>query len=305
MNIDIKKIAQLSAHSGSVYALENGNSDHTIFSGAGDNFIAEWNLKTLTPEKFAIKLENSVYSICHIREKSLLIAGLSNGGIHVIDLKERKEIKHFTNHKEAVFDIQYASTNDCFYVLSTDGSLSIWKVKGFELLRTLHLSDEKLRSIAFNKDEDLAAIACGDGSIRVLEMENHNEIHALVGHEKNVNVVAFHPNGKFLISGGRDAHLNFWHVEDDFKLVRSIPAHNFAIYSIVFSNDGKVCATGSRDKTIKIWDAESFDLLDRIDKKSYDGHINSVNKILWHDYNNYLISTGDDRAIMVWDIQMS
>jgi hypothetical protein len=27
-----------------------------------------------------------------------------------------------------------------------------------------------------------------------------------------------------------------------------------------------------------------------------------VNKLLWSDFNNYLISTGDDKAIMVWKI---
>ena len=43
-------------------------------------------------------------------------------------------------------------------------------------------------------------------------------------------------------------------------------------------------------------------MLARIDKSQHEGHTHSVNKLLWTDFNNYLISTGDDKAIMVWEI---
>ena len=64
----------------------------------------------------------------------------------------------------------------------------------------------------------------------------------------------------------------------------------------------KFFATGSRDKTIKIWNADNFELLLRIDNAKNKGHTQSVNKLLWSDFNNYLVSTGDDKAIMVWKI---
>ena len=43
-------------------------------------------------------------------------------------------------------------------------------------------------------------------------------------------------------------------------------------------------------------------MLLRIDKSKNEGHTYSVNKLLWSDFNNYLISTGDDKTIMVWEI---
>ena len=121
-------------------------------------------------------------------------------------------------------------------------------------------------------------------------------------HQFSANVATYSPDGTLLLSGGRDAHLNIWDAKS-YTLIKSIPAHNFAIYDIVFSPDAKLFATASRDKTIKIWDAETFELLVRIDKEKWDGHLNSVNKLLWSSYNNYLISTGDDRSIMVWDVK--
>ena len=56
------------------------------------------------------------------------------------------------------------------------------------------------------------------------------------------------------------------------------------------------------DKSIKVWDAESEKLLKVIDKSRHAGHGTSVNKLLWSDYNDQLISASDDRQISVWDI---
>jgi len=67
--------------------------------------------------------------------------------------------------------------------------------------------------------------------------------------------VRYSPDGKFLLTGGRDAHLNIWQT-DSYELIKSIPAHNWAIYDIVFNPDTTLFATASRDKTIKIWDAK-------------------------------------------------
>jgi WD40 repeat protein len=95
--------------------------------------------------------------------------------------------------------------------------------------------------------------------------------------------------------------LNIWQT-DNYELIKSIPAHNWAIYDIVFNPDTTLFATASRDKTIKIWDAKTYQLLHRITKENNEAHTHSVNKLLWSTYNNYLVSVGDDRVVMVREI---
>jgi WD40 repeat protein len=97
--------------------------------------------------------------------------------------------------------------------------------------------------------------------------------------------------------------LNIWQV-GDYELLKSIPAHPWAIYDIAYSPDSNLFATASRDKTLKIWDSKTFQPLEVIDKENYDGHQFSVNKLIWSSHNNYLISAGDDKAIMVWEINL-
>ena len=122
-----------------------------------------------------------------------------------------------------------------------------------------------------------------------------------MAHQSAVYVVRYSPDGKFILTGGKDAHLNIWNVEN-YELMKSIPAHNWAIYDIVFNPDASLFATASRDKTIKIWDAKTYELLKRITKTKFDGHTHSVNKLFWNTCPNYLVSVGDDKMIMVRDV---
>ena len=70
INIVLKYIAILTGHSGCVYAMDKGISEHTVFTGGGEKIIALWNLETLQAEKFATSFQEPVYAICYIPEKN-------------------------------------------------------------------------------------------------------------------------------------------------------------------------------------------------------------------------------------------
>lgn len=304
MNISVKKIGTLTGHSGAVYALSEGpsekgaNSSH-IFSGSSDKFLALWNLETLQPEKFAAQFPSIVYAICFIPEKNILLVGTSAGSIHVLDLVKKTELKTLQHHTSSIFDLKYSEITNCFYSAGGDGNFAICSLETLSLIKIKKLCEEKVRSIASNYHNNELAIASGDCNIRIFDLTTLEEKKTFVAHTLSANMVCYSPDGALILTGGRDAHLNIWDAKS-YTLIKSIPAHNYAIYDIVFSPDAKLFATASRDKTVKIWDAETFEMLVRINKENYDGHVNSVNKLIWTD--KYLISTGDDRAVMVWEV---
>lgn len=301
MQIQVKKVATLKGHNGSVYTLDKGTAEPLFFSGSSDRFIAQWNLEIMQPEKFAANFPAIVYAICHVPEKKLLIAGTSAGSVHVLDLEKKEEIKILQHHTNPVFDIKYSIAANCFYTVAGDGNFAICSLETLSLIKIKKLCNEKVRSIAFSNTASEIAVVSGDCNIRIFDLHTTEEKKVFLAHQLSANIVRYSPDEKLILTGGRDAHLNIWDAKS-YALIKSIPAHNFAIYDISFSPDATMFATASRDKTLKIWDAQTFELLVRINKENYDAHVNSVNKVLWSRYKNYLISTGDDRAIMVWEI---
>src|SRR5207247_10255714 len=57
-----------------------------------------------------------------------------------------------------------------------------------------------------------------------------------------VNAVAFSPDGKYILSGGRDNMARLWEVATG-QLVRTFVGHTFWLWGVSFSPDGKVVLT--------------------------------------------------------------
>jgi WD40 repeat protein len=301
--MNVRKIAEFSGHDGAIYSLTQGRKAETFFSAGADKVVAEWNVKTLKAENFAIKLDSSIYSLLHILSKNYLLIGTSVGGIHVVDLLSKKELRYFTLHTEALFDLQYNATKNVFACASADGSFSIWDTHSLSLLYHIKLSVKKLRCLRYSPNGDVLAVCTGEGNIVLFETNTYKEIHSIQAHVMSANALCFHPNGKMLLSGGKDAYLKAWDLQNNFSEIQSIPAHNYAIYGICFHpTNPEIFATVSRDKNIKLWDATTFEVLVRIDKQHFQAHINSVNALFWSPFNNTLITCGDDRIIKLWEI---
>ena len=119
-------------------------------------------------------------------------------------------------------------------------------------------------------------------------------------HGNSVFTVAYTPDERYLISGGRDAMMRVWDLGRNGASVSTQPAHWFTINHIAFSPDGLYFATASRDKTVKIWSTEGFHLVKVIDVLRYGAHINSVNRLLW--LPDCLVSASNDRSMMLWRV---
>ncbi len=301
MSLVVKKVFELTGHSTSIYCIASGRSAHTVFTGSGDKVVAEWDLIEQKVLPFAIKLESTVYATVKLPENRLAI-GQGRGGIHIVDLQSRKEIRHLAVNNKAVFDLRFLEEQNQLLAFSADGTFSIWEADSFELLRHIPVGEVKMRRAAVSPDGQFVVTSGNDGRLRVFETEMFNEMYTFDAHDRSSNVSVYSSDGSCLISGGWDGHLRVWDANSDYQKTVEIPAHNYAIYDLVFSPDGKFLATASRDKTIKIWDAETLKPLVRLDVKS-GGHSHSVNALHWNKTTGLLVSVGDDRKVIGWEVK--
>jgi len=292
-----RKQKQISGHAAGIYSLAFDGT--FIYSASADKYVARWNLKDATQDKFAIRFEAAVYAINLINEEKHLLVGLADGSLHIFDLEKREELKFYTQHVKAIFEIKENPTKQHLYVSDADGNLSIWNSIDFSLLLYLPLDCGKIRRIAVQKGGEVIALACQDGTIRILETEFFNETSQFKAHEGGVTSVLFHPlDSKRLFSGGKDALLKCWEWENNSRLAK-IPAHNFAIYDLKSINHGNNIVSISRDKTIKIWNTENMSFLQRLDSKS-GGHSHSINSLIILS-DTLFATASDDRRIIIWE----
>ena len=248
-----------------------------------------------------IRVSGNIFSLLLIPEINYLIAGDLKGDVHITDLVLKQEIINFSCDGAIVYDIKLLN-NAQLGIGCENGFFYVWDIEKSYVIKKIHVAEKSIRHILISEKRNEIIFSCSDNFIYVYDKQSLKHKYVLGAHTNSVFVSCFTMNEQLLISGSRDAQLLIWDVENNYKLIKSIPAHMYTINDIKLSPDGRLFATAGRDKHIKIWDAATFNLLKVIDNEKYGGHLNSVNKLFWSNWNNYLISCGDDRSVLVWDI---
>lgn len=239
----------------------------------------------------------AAFSLLVLGDTALI--GDEHGGIHEVDLRNKREVRLEQAHRHGVFAL-LRLPDGRVAAAGGDGALSLWDISAtsLALVRRIPLCAEKLRALALAPDGRSLAVAAGDGTVHVLDTTDLNERYTLHAHPPGATAVAWHPRKPVLLSGGKDGHLRAWRSDRDFGPLMDLPAHGGTIYAIAFDGNGTRLATTSRDKTAKVWDAGTLGTVARLDRKA-GGHSHSVNCALW--IGPTLITAGDDRQVIAWE----
>jgi WD40 repeat protein/serine/threonine protein kinase len=123
------------------------------------------------------------------------------------------------------------------------------------------------------------------------------------GHSAAVYGVDWSPDGKQIVSGGRDGLAKVWDAATQATLLTYSGHAPFYVNAVAWSPDGSLIASASDDATVQVWDARTGNVF-----MAYRGHTDFVATLAWSPDGKHIASAGGDpdsdgdHRVHIWEV---
>ena len=116
---------------------------------------------------------------------------------------------------------------------------------------TITLTAEPI-ALEFCPAQGVLAIGTGVGEILLWDLKLQRTRTVIKGHTGRINALASLPDGRTLVSAGRDRALKLWDMPSG-ELITPLTGHLRQVFTIAVSPDGKSLASGGLEGDVRVW----------------------------------------------------
>mmetsp|Transcript_6833 Transcript_6833/g.6137 ORF Transcript_6833/g.6137 Transcript_6833/m.6137 type:complete len:352 (+) Transcript_6833:34-1089(+) len=191
----------------------------------------------------------------------------------------------------------------------------------YKLLPKITISDNKseIFCVKFSPDGKFLAAGCGDGAIRVFNVNNGTIAYNLQGGSNialPTTAIKFRPvtattrTKNVFISANAAGSVQHWHMTSG-KCLHSIEDENNQVYALDYNDEGTNFVTGGKDKALRVYDEATKTLISTLcggmyfTNKETAGHSNRIFSCKFKPGDaNIIISGGWDNTVQIWDLRV-
>jgi WD40 repeat protein len=254
----------LIGHSSSIWALALSPDDHWLASGSSDQTTILWKMDQVSQfGELVAQLDGAVWALATSPQRNQLAAGDEAGHIHIWD-----------------FDGESLSNP-----------------------RTLQQAGA-VYSVAYSQDGRWLASVGDDSDIHVWDMTNGaaEEAWTIPGaHTDEIWAVVFSPDDRWLASASFDGTVKLWDTMTHQLISSPFAEGATGFYALAFSPDGSQLVAAGFDRDIQKITLSETGAVEAI--TPFKGHDDAVNSLSFNaTYPNFLVSTSDDKTLLIWNV---
>lgn len=231
----------------SLFPSQFSNDSQTILTSCGDSKATLWDVRTGKAILTFSSPRNVSVSTFSPDNKTVAMA-TQYGHVLIWDAFNGQLKKAFQEHRESISNIAFSRDGKILATVSKDGNAILWDIENLQLKQTLRVGSNALLAV-FSPDSKLLVVTGGMREVAVWDVATGQRAFNVTGHRKEIDNVAFSPDGRLLVSSSDDA-VNVWVVANR-KLLTKLDNAGFPIE---FSSNGKTLVTAGLKGTVILWD---------------------------------------------------
>jgi WD40 repeat protein/transcriptional regulator with XRE-family HTH domain len=294
-------------HKGWVWSVAFSPDGRMLASGSTDSSVRVWDVESGRCLQVLTDHAGCVWSVSFSADGQQLASGSDDKTVRLWNLQGQC-LRVLKGHTQSVYSVHFATDQQTLASSSNDATVRIWDVSNGHCLSVLQGHTSGVQCVRYSPDAQLLASGCRDGSIRLwsnyLSHDQHPKPHPinssaklLHGHTDFVWDIAFSPDGRLLVSGGRDGTLRLWNVQDG-QSIHVLEGHKHDVYGLAISADSQLLVSAGKDQTVRLWHLQSGRNL-----KTLRGHTGGIHSLSLSSDDQILASSGQNEMIQLWRLQ--
>jgi WD40 repeat protein len=265
-----EKIRTITQATGVTY-LDLSTDGRFIATGGYDGKLRIWRVADGALLQECKADEGTVWAVAFSTNDKLAASAGNDKTIKLWETETGKLLRTLKGHDLNAWAVKFSPDDQVLASGSFDRSVKTWNVSDGSIIWNNTSHQQAVVDLAFSHDGNMLATTSDDCTIKLWNLKTH-ELTRTMQVPEHVQAVAFSPDDKMLMTGGRDkpfigeflqnifgdsefnkgVSARLWEVSSG-RLLQTFRSHANDVMDIAYSHDGKWFATASADKTVEVW----------------------------------------------------
>jgi RNA polymerase sigma factor (sigma-70 family) len=235
----------------------------------------------------------------------LLAVAEEGGAIHLLDAATGEHLRQLAGHRGGTQKLVFSADGKRLASAGADRSIRLWDVAARRELLRVPTDYGVYASLLWSPDgKRLAYTLQCQNAIHLLDADTGRDLHPPQGHSAEVFWAGYTPDGRTLLTAGRDGTVRFWERGSGREVRRITTGVVNGVWRCALSPDGTMLATtGCTEPMVRLWDVSTGQELRR-----FEGHQSVIAEVAFSPEGKVLASrscggvTDKDPGTRLWDV---